>query len=101
MRFGDTTADPQGRENGKEIVMRTHHRFVKLKAIFFGFVWASFAIPLAGAQTYTYSLLHTFVGHGDGAKPLAGLVRDSAGNLYGTTYYGGKYGLGSVFKMDT
>jgi uncharacterized repeat protein (TIGR03803 family) len=45
-------------------------------------------------------LLHTFVGRGDGASPYAGLVRDSAGNLYGTTYYGGKYGLGSVFKMD-
>jgi uncharacterized repeat protein (TIGR03803 family) len=40
------------------------------------------------------------VGRGDGASPYAGLIADSAGNFYGTTYYGGKYGLGSVFKMD-
>ena len=71
-----------------------------LEAIFLAFLGAGCALPPAQGQTYTYSLLHTFVGHGDGASPYAGLVRDSAGNLYGTTYYGGKYGLGSVFKMD-
>ena len=49
VRFGNTTAHPQSRERGKEIVMRTHHRFVKLKAIFFGFVWAGFAILSADA----------------------------------------------------
>ncbi len=29
------------------------------------------------------------------------LIRDSAGNLYGTTFYGGTTGYGSVFKLDT
>jgi len=32
---------------------------------------------------------------------LAGLVRDAAGNLYGTTEYGGASGNGVVFKLDT
>lgn len=73
---------------------------VVLQAILFSFLSAGFALPPAQAQTYTYSLLHTFVGRGDGASPYAGLIADSAGNFYGTTYYGGKYGLGSVFKMD-
>jgi uncharacterized repeat protein (TIGR03803 family) len=37
----------------------------------------------------------------DGEQPLAGpLVRDAAGNLYGTTYFGGEYGDGVVFALD-
>ena len=34
----------------------------------------------------------------DGQGPAAGVIRDSAGNLYGTTYGGGDYGCGTVFK---
>jgi uncharacterized repeat protein (TIGR03803 family) len=52
---------------------------------------------MAGA---TLSILHTFTG-ADGANPYSGLVRDSAGNLYGTTYFGGAFGNGVVFKLDT
>ena len=35
----------------------------------------------------------------DGAYPFAGLVRDAAGNLYGTTDGGGIAGGGTVFKL--
>src|ERR1035438_6034230 len=45
-------------------------------------------------------VLHNFTG-ADGANPLGGLVRDSSGNLYGTTYEGGASGFGVVFKLDT
>jgi uncharacterized repeat protein (TIGR03803 family) len=45
-------------------------------------------------------VLHSFTGGVDGAYPEAGLVRDSAGNLYGTTEGGGAYGAGVVFKLD-
>jgi uncharacterized repeat protein (TIGR03803 family) len=48
----------------------------------------------------TVTVLHSFAGGNDGAHPLGGLVRDSAGNLFGTTYYGGTSGLGTVFKID-
>ena len=34
----------------------------------------------------------------DGQKPLAGLVADATGNLYGTTQYGG-LGYGTVFQL--
>jgi uncharacterized repeat protein (TIGR03803 family) len=34
-----------------------------------------------------------------GGEPSPGLTLDSLGNLYGATYYGGKYGLGTVFKL--
>jgi uncharacterized repeat protein (TIGR03803 family) len=48
------------------------------------------------------SVLHSFNGT-DGKYPIAGLVQDSAGNLYGTTYRGGLPacydGCGEVFKV--
>jgi len=48
-----------------------------------------------------YSILYSFTGrNGDGSEPFAGLVRDQAGNLYGTTFGGGSFGLGTVFKID-
>ena len=58
------------------------------------------AVVSMPAQAQTLNTLHTFTGP-DGSAPAAGVVRDSAGNLYGTTFYGGAYGLGVVFKLDT
>jgi len=50
--------------------------------------------------TGALTVLHHFAaGTSDGAYPLAGLVRDSKGNLYGVTYYGGLYGQGTVFRV--
>ena len=45
-----------------------------------------------------YTVLHTFQGP-DGGNPIAGVVRDSAGNLYGTTEYGGESGAGVVYML--
>ena len=36
----------------------------------------------------------------DGLNPIGGLVRDGAGTLYGTTYFGGTYTNGVVFKLS-
>jgi uncharacterized repeat protein (TIGR03803 family) len=49
-------------------------------------------------ETVLYSFTDVF---GDGKNPLAGLVRDANGNLYGTTYEGGAYNHGMVFKLAT
>jgi hypothetical protein len=38
-------------------------------------------------------------GYSDGASPVAGLIFDQAGNLYGRTLAGGFYNFGVVFKM--
>jgi uncharacterized repeat protein (TIGR03803 family) len=50
----------------------------------------------------TYTVLHKFSGV-DGGNPIGGLIRDTAGNLYGTTFDGGKYGGyfgdGVVFRL--
>jgi uncharacterized repeat protein (TIGR03803 family) len=55
-----------------------------------------FKLDRSGVETVLYS----FTGQGDGLFPLAGLVGDPAGNLYGTTYLGGADGYGVVFKID-
>jgi uncharacterized repeat protein (TIGR03803 family) len=47
------------------------------------------------------TLLHSFAGMPDGQNPYSRLIRDPAGNLYGTTFYGGSSGYGTVFKLDT
>jgi uncharacterized repeat protein (TIGR03803 family) len=52
-----------------------------------------------------FSVLYSFCncqvpGGMDGALSQAVLVRDSAGNLYGTTSLGGDAGYGTVFKLD-
>ncbi len=46
------------------------------------------------------TVLYSFAGGaGDGATPLAGLLSDSKGNLYGTTSAGGPAGTGTVFEL--
>lgn len=46
-----------------------------------------------------YAVLHSFTGGADGAQPFAPVVFDPAGNLYGTTYWGGTSNAGTVFKV--
>ena len=48
-----------------------------------------------------FSILHSFGAGTDGADPVAGLVQDAQGNMYGTTRTGGANGEGSVFKIDS
>jgi uncharacterized repeat protein (TIGR03803 family) len=48
---------------------------------------------------WTESLLYRFTGGNDGADPFAGPILDSAGNLYGTTAYGGSTYLGVVYQL--
>ena len=56
-----------------------------------------FKLDPTGKET----VLHQFHGQpGDGCGPEAGLIRDTAGNFYGTTSQGGSSGWGAIFKMD-
>lgn len=47
-----------------------------------------------------FTTLYTFKNQGDGAIPAGGLIRDSQGNLYGTTQGGGSGQRGTVFRLD-
>ena len=46
------------------------------------------------------TVLHNFANLTKGANPYARVIRDPAGNLYGTTYNGGKSNAGVVFKVS-
>jgi len=49
-----------------------------------------------------FTVLHAFCAEAnctDGAAPWAGLTMDSAGNLFGTTSAGGKFGGGTIFEV--
>jgi uncharacterized repeat protein (TIGR03803 family) len=56
-----------------------------------------FKVDRAGKET----VLHSFMGGTDGVLPVASLVRDEAGNLYGSTYLGGINYAGIIFKLDS
>jgi uncharacterized repeat protein (TIGR03803 family) len=55
--------------------------------------------PAPGHTQWTETVLHRFKGDPDGDNPLAGLIFDSRGALYGTANRGGNLGLGTVFKL--
>jgi uncharacterized repeat protein (TIGR03803 family) len=63
-----------------------------------------FKVTPSGEET----VLYNFRGGSDGAGPAATLIRDSAGNFYGTTFEGGDpacsfgegSGCGTIFKLD-
>jgi uncharacterized repeat protein (TIGR03803 family) len=57
---------------------------------------ALFALP---SFAQTFEILHSFGQSPDGASPWGTLVRDQAGNLYGTTVGGGVSGTGTVFRI--
>ena len=48
---------------------------------------------------WTEKVIHSFGNGKDGSGPMAGLVLDTAGNMYGTTQAGGVYGGGTVFRL--
>ena len=57
-----------------------------------------FKVDTSGNETVLYSFAGT--GAGDGEYPNATLLRDTQGNLYGTTESGGAFGYGTVFKLS-
>jgi len=50
---------------------------------------------------WTESIIYNFANNGDGATPVAGLILDHAGNLYGAALQGGEYGAGTVYELNT
>lgn len=49
--------------------------------------------------SWNETVLHNFTGP-DGGYPYSGVIFDHAGNLYGTTGYGGSYGNGTVYELS-
>ena len=55
-----------------------------------------FQIAKSGVET----ALYTFMGGSDGSQPENVAIFDGAGTLYGTTFGGGTYGYGTVFRLN-
>jgi hypothetical protein len=61
-----------------------------------------FKLARNSAGSWTETVLYAFCSQSncvDGADPVGGLVIDNAGNLFGTTAYGGIYSGGTVFEI--
>ncbi len=64
-------------------------------------VLAAFGVPSAAHAQAAYEVVAVVDSQGpNGGYPLAGLIQASDGSFYGTTYYGGASGCGTVFKVD-
>lgn len=49
--------------------------------------------------SWTETILYSFTGGEDGSQPKSGVILDQAGNVYGTTLYGGAGARGTVFQL--
>jgi hypothetical protein len=63
-----------------------------------------FSLTPKSGGGWTETVLYNFQGNADGAIPWAGVIFDSKGNLYGTTFYGGgspycTLSCGTVFEL--
>src|SRR5579862_7857829 len=74
----------------KRIMLRKQYS-THVGATYFIVLLSSLLVALLGAdpaQAQTYTVLHAFAAGTDGADPNP-IIRDSQGNLYGTTKFGG------------
>jgi uncharacterized repeat protein (TIGR03803 family) len=49
---------------------------------------------------WKFQTIYAFGGMPDAGSPYGGLIADKSGNLYGTTYFGGTNGFGSVYRLE-
>jgi uncharacterized repeat protein (TIGR03803 family) len=54
-----------------------------------------------GQSGWTETVLYSFANSPDGANPVNGVLLDTAGNLYGTTFSGGSTGNGTVYELTS
>lgn len=58
-----------------------------------------YKLSLDSQGMWVHKVLYDFGAHDDGEVARGGLIFDTAGNLYGTTGGGGKFGNGTAFKL--
>jgi uncharacterized repeat protein (TIGR03803 family) len=69
---------------------------IRLRIAVAVFALSAFAAQNAAAQE---KVLYDFYDPGGSVLPVAGVISDATGNLYGTTFYGGAYGNGMVYEL--
>ncbi len=97
--YSGVIADGQGTLYGATVVGGLHSSFC------IGGTCGVIFKLIPNQNGWTESVLYSFQGNADGGNPYGGLLRDSQGNLYGTTNTGGfcQYGpyCGTVYKLDS
>ena len=63
-------------------------------------VMACAILFVSAASAASEKVLYSFTGGSDGSQPDSGLTPDGAGNYYGSTFIGGTYGWGVVYKLS-
>jgi uncharacterized repeat protein (TIGR03803 family) len=71
-----------------------------MKMKLFCLATSAMAIVAANLGAQTFTTLYSFTGGNDGANPYAGLIL-SGNTLYGTAEYGGSWGEGTAFAVNT
>jgi uncharacterized repeat protein (TIGR03803 family) len=79
--------------------LRGSHRAVSIAFAAIAIIAVTSSRQACAATLKTLHAFCTRLNCTDGAYPQAGLVTDSSGNLYGTTYNGGAHGAGEVFEF--
>jgi len=75
---------------------KTLASMIAVLAVICGFLTATPALAASKVK-----VLYSFKDNGaDGRAPMAGLIRDTTGNLYGTTVAGGVNNMGTVFELS-
>jgi uncharacterized repeat protein (TIGR03803 family) len=71
-----------------------------IRLSFAGTILAVIAVTLsvAGSTFGQETVIHRFNSN-NGFDPIGGMIIDASGNLYGTTFYGGINGGGTIFKL--
>ncbi|MGA2746318.1 MAG: choice-of-anchor tandem repeat GloVer-containing protein [Candidatus Sulfotelmatobacter sp.] len=71
-----------------------------IRLSFAGTIFAVIAITLSmAASAFAQETVIRWFNNNDGYDPIAGMIIDASGNLYGSTFYGGTYGAGNIFKL--
>ena len=85
---------------GKSSLYRRTHLPAVLRFVPAAFLCLGVLLATSSATAQTFTSLYSFPGAPNGASPSSRLLRDGAGNLYGTTYNYGQYYQGIAFKID-
>ena len=103
--FGNSISGPDGDSPGGGLVIDKKGNLYGVTQSGGAYGWGSvYKLARATNGNYTESLIHSF-NITDGLQPDSTLVFDAAGNLYGTTFFGGNtkvcnpYGCGTVFEL--
>ncbi len=96
--FGSGTKDDGSIPEGSLVLDKAGHVY---GATYYGGTHGAgtiYKLSYSKTKGWTEKILYSF-GGSNGANPWAGIAFDAKKNIYGTTYSGGGYGVGTVYEL--